>query len=226
MSRVLVVDDDPISLRFLAAALEQFGCKPIAASTLSAALDAGAVNTFDLVLLDRNLPDGSGSELLAALRERGVSCAAIATSAEMYAELEAQLRCAGFVACIAKPVGVTALQQAVQPWLPCKDVPLLDDDTALLAIGGNREALQMLRGMLVQELAALRDDVMNDRIASGPLLDRLHRLRASCGFCGTPKLAAAAIALERSLRMDPAFDDAPLQAFLARCAETIESLSP
>ena len=224
MPRALIVDDDPISLRFLEAALEQSGCEPIGAESLSAALSAATTNTFDLLLIDRNLPDGSGSELLAALRKHDIACPAIATSAEMTAELQAQLMGAGFAACMEKPVSIERLRETLRPWLESGDAMPLDDDTALTAIGGDRNALRMLRGMLVQELRTLHADVVGDRLADGALLDRLHRLRASCGFCGTPKLAASTIALEQSLRTQSMDISARREKFLTSCRETIEAL--
>jgi len=223
MLRVLIVDDDPISLRFLEAALKQLECDCVAADRCSAALATGAANHFDLLLLDRNLPDGSGTELLASLRQRGIASPAIATSAEITPIVKSQLRAAGFAACVEKPVTLTRLQEVLQPWLDHRGVALLDDGSALVAIGGDRDALRMLRGMLVRELTDLRQDI--NAIESGPLLERLHRLRASCGFCGTPRLAAATIAFEHALRTAPADAAAQRDEFMARCAETIALLS-
>jgi hypothetical protein len=100
---------------------------------------------------------------------------------------------------------------------------VLDDCSALVAIGGDRTALQALRMMLVHELVELRTDM--NAFETLLLLDRLHRLRASCGFCGTPGLAAATIAFEQALRTAPADAAAQRQQFLARCAETIALLS-
>jgi len=225
MLRVLIVDDDPISLRFLEAALKQLGCECVVADTCRAALAAATTNRFDLLLLDRNLPDGSGAGLLASLRQRGIADPAIATSAEISASVAAQLSAAGFAACVEKPVTLTRLREVLRPWLDPSVPSALDDHGALIAIGGDRAALQALRGMLAQELVDLQADMRADAIETLPLLDRLHRLRASCGFCGTPKLAAATIALEQVLRTAPAEAATQRRQFLTRCAETIALLS-
>jgi len=222
MLRVLIVDDDPISLRFLEAALRQLGCEAVGTGTCSGALAAAAANAFDLLLLDQNLPDGSGAGLLASLRQTGTASPAIASSAEITPSAQSQLDTAGFAACVEKPLTLARLQEVLQPWLDQRGVALLDDGSALVAIGGDRHALGMLRGMLVSELTALQQDL--SRLETGLLLERLHRLRASCGFCGAPRLAAATIAFERTLR---ATADAAAQReeFLACCAETIALLN-
>ena len=222
MTRVLVADDDAISLRFLEGALQQLGHATIGAANLTDALAAAADSRFELLLLDRNMPGGGGVELLAALRERGVRCAAIATSAELTAQMREQLQAAGFVACIEKPLTLARLQETVRPWLRDADAPVLDDSAGLTAIGGDRHALQALRMMLTEEVSALHDALMRGAMMSPALLDRLHRLRASCGFCGAPKLAAAAIAFEQALRADRA--ESERADFVACCAETLAVL--
>jgi CheY-like chemotaxis protein len=221
MSRVLVVDDDTISLHFLESALRQLSCVTFGVASLPEALAAVADKEFDLLLLDRNMPGGGGVELLAAMRKRGVDAPAIATSAEITESTRAQLHAAGFVACIEKPVTLAELGEILRPWLR---VSILDDAAGLAAIGGNPQALRALRTMLADELSQLRVELADDAIAKDVLLDRLHRLRASCGFCGAPKLAAAAISFEKTLRANT--NDAPGQRsnFIASATETIDAL--
>lgn len=225
MGRVLIVEDDAISLRFLDAALKQLKCETIGAGTIAAALAAADAQHFDLLLLDQNLPDGNGAELLALLRQRGIDCPAIAGSAEITAQARVQLRAAGFVDCFEKPVTLARLQQVLQPWLGGVAAALLDDAAALAAIGGDRDAMQALRRMLAQELHVLQGELASGKIETATLLERLHRLRASCGFCGASRLADAAAALEQALRADAGHAHAQHGYFAACCAETIVALS-
>jgi two-component system OmpR family response regulator len=224
MLRVLVADDDAISLRFLESALRQLSCVTLGVANLTDALTAAADKGFDLFLLDRNMPGGGGVELLAALRERGVNAPAIATSAEITETTRAQLHSDGFAACIQKPVTLAEIGEVLRPWLNNADVPTLDDAAGLAAIGGDPQGLRALRGMLADELSMLRDDLERNAIAADPLLDRLHRLRASCGFCGTPKLAAAAVALEQALRTNAADARDQQRNFMACSVQTIAAL--
>jgi len=222
--RVLIVDDDPISLRFLDAALLQLGCATASVGNVATALEAASTSTFDLLLLDRNLPDGSGDELLAALRGRGVACPAIATSAEITAETRAQLCATGFADCIEKPVALAQLQEILRPWVDSTDVAPLDDAAALAAVGGDGEILKALRTMLAKEISTLYEDVAHGGIDTQTLLERLHRLRASCGFCGARKLADAAVALEQALRADASTQE-QRQRFATCCLEAICALA-
>lgn len=218
--RVLIADDDAISLRFLDSALQQLGCTTVTVPGFAAALATAADARFDLLLLDRNMPDGDGAELLAALRQGGVACRAIATSAEITAPIRAELRKAGFADCLEKPVSMARLQEFLRPWLDGAQMPTLDDAGGLAAIGGDRNSLLALRAMLASELSTLHDEL--DELGVDAQLARLHRLRASCGFCGTPKLAAATIAFEQALRRGEA--GSQRDDFLACCELTIAAL--
>lgn len=68
---ILVVEDDPDLSRGVRFNLEHEGYVVTTALTAAAARQAIARDSFSLVLLDLNLPDGDGLEILRTLRERG-----------------------------------------------------------------------------------------------------------------------------------------------------------
>jgi DNA-binding NtrC family response regulator len=61
---ILVVDDEPLLRRHLGATLESMGADVSLADSLRAARQLAADLSFDFVLLDVNLPDGTGTDLL------------------------------------------------------------------------------------------------------------------------------------------------------------------
>jgi two-component system response regulator QseB len=69
--RILIVEDDEIIQDGLAVGLRLGGFVPEAVATLADADHALAAGDFDAVVLDLMLPDGSGLDLLRALRARG-----------------------------------------------------------------------------------------------------------------------------------------------------------
>lgn len=64
MIRVLVIDDDPKICLFFSKLLKQMGHESHAAHTIADGLALGKDGAFDLVLLDLDLPDGNGLEIL------------------------------------------------------------------------------------------------------------------------------------------------------------------
>jgi len=61
---LLVVDDEPLLRRHLAATLERMGADVTAADTVRSARQLATELSFDFALLDVNLPDGQGTDLL------------------------------------------------------------------------------------------------------------------------------------------------------------------
>lgn len=69
--RLLVVEDDEILLDGLKVGLQMFGFTVDAVACVADADAAVAADSFDAVILDLMLPDGSGLDVLAAMRRSG-----------------------------------------------------------------------------------------------------------------------------------------------------------
>lgn len=217
MPRILLVDDDPVSLRFLAGAIAQPGVELACAADAASALREARLHDMHLLLIDRNLPDCSGEALLRALRAAGVAAPAIATSAELDDASRRALRDAGFVEVLAKPAPITLIRACVGRHVP---LATLDDDAAARS-SGSIETATALRPMLAVEIRQLLAALDANDMDAQTLAARLHRLRAACGFCGASALGAAAQALQSSLEADAR---TPLAAFHAACQQTLRAL--
>ena len=230
--RILVADDNPVSLRFFADALDALGFDCTLAPDGARALAETGANRFDALLLDLGMPVFGGIEVLARVRAgTGPSCRAVAlaTSAEMDAERIAALRAAGFADVLPKPIGIDALRATLARHLPREPhvAPvLLDDAQALNAAGGDRSIVAALRSLFVAELEALPAEV-ESLAATGDvagLRDRLHRLDASAGFCGAPGLQVA-IAQLRTVLGGERWPREAVDDFLVVCARVCETLA-
>jgi DNA-binding response OmpR family regulator len=69
---ILVVDDDGPILTLMRNLLREFGFDSVVAATGEQALAGARSRRPDLVLLDKNMPGMSGTEVIAALREEGL----------------------------------------------------------------------------------------------------------------------------------------------------------
>ncbi|MGG5260333.1 response regulator transcription factor [Phycicoccus avicenniae] len=79
--RLLIVEDDERLGKHLGAALTQRGLSVDAAATVAAADEKTWVNDYDVVVLDRMLPDGDSLPFLARMRGRGDSTPVILLTA-------------------------------------------------------------------------------------------------------------------------------------------------
>jgi len=110
--RVLLVDDHEDTSRVLKLLLEKRGYRTIVAGTVRRALDLAATEEFDVLISDICLPDGSGLDLMNALRERG-EVKGIALSGFGMEEDIRRSRAAGFREHLIKPVSIRRLEEAI-----------------------------------------------------------------------------------------------------------------
>lgn len=239
LPRILLVEDDPTSSAFLSAVLRDLPAVVDCADTATTARALAAAERYDLWLLDVQLPDGSGTELLAQLRASDPDVPALAHTASTEAALHASLIEAGFAQVLVKPLPAGALQWAVRQALrlpmgasnsdrdtPSPEWALWDDEAAGRAMNFNREHLDALRNLFLGELPQARTKILAGVHAGDPgvVSAALHRLQASCGFVGAARLRAAVIDLHQA-PLDPALVLAFDQAALATAASADPSQS-
>ncbi|WMJ70086.1 response regulator [Stenotrophomonas sp. 24(2023)] len=204
--RFLLVEDDIISRGFFKAALETLPADVDTADSLASALARARHGVHDLWLIDVNLPDGDGAQLLAELRRLQPDTPALAHTADGDTTLHSGLRSAGFSDTLVKPLGRDQLLKAVRRALvnspgtdagePSRlptEVGDWDETAALAALNGQRNHLIALRELFLAELPGVRDAVEQAvyRHDEPSLRSQLHRLQASCGFVGAARLARA-----------------------------------
>lgn len=197
--RVLLVEDDPVSRAYLGAAVQGLPATVDAADSMAAAIALTAASRYDLWLIDANLPDGSGAQLLARLRSLDATTPALAHTAATDADTKQALLGAGFRDVLVKPLPSAAVQVALRQSLgfeaPSSSETLADwdDESAARALNGNREHIAALRKLFLAELPGVVERVHNafrNEDFQG-LHAELHRLRASCGFVGANRLRDA-----------------------------------
>ena len=229
MHAILLAEDEIVSRLFLEDALDALGQRCESVMDGAQALDAARARRFDLLLLDINLPELSGPEVLSQLRSSPGAASrhapAIALTADAEIDTRHRLLDAGFVAVGTKPIDVLALERLLAVALAGQTRiepgagdagSCWDDAAALRAAGGRKEIVSALRGLMRQELPKQRAAIVAACVAGQHEAARaeLHRLRAACGFCGATQLAIAVEALQAALG-EPGPPGARLDHFLA-----------
>lgn len=107
--RVLLVEDHEDTRHIFQRLIERAGHRVTAASSVAQARETLAQGTFDLLLTDLGLSDGSGLEVIAALRERSDIPAVAMSGYGMKADL-ARTQAAGFAEHLVKPISAETLR--------------------------------------------------------------------------------------------------------------------
>jgi PAS domain S-box-containing protein len=113
--RVLLVEDHEDSRRVLGKLLEGFGCTVFSAGTVGEALMLAENRDFDLLVSDIGLPDGSGIDLMRAIRHghhheiKGIALSGFGQAEDLKRSEEA-----GFDVHLTKPVNLKALQEVIK----------------------------------------------------------------------------------------------------------------
>ncbi|TAL71505.1 MAG: response regulator [Rhodanobacter sp.] len=225
--RVLIADDDAASCRFLGDAMAALGAAVTTCADGAGAVHWAQTERFDLLLLDCRMPVAGALDVLARLQAdphaRSGHAVAVASTAEPEAATRTRLLAAGFHAVLPKPCGMAQLRNLML--LVPGASPLLDNAAAVRATG-NAATMQALRTLLRHELQALQRDLAALATQRNAFGERLHRLRSSCGFCGTPALAAAVARLQQRVQASATINPATLDAFDAAVTATLDALQP
>ena len=111
--RILLVEDHGDTARIMRRLLKADGHQVESAADVATALKLAGEQAFDLLLSDLGLPDGSGLDLMRALRGAGSALPGIALSGYGQERDIAASRCAGFAAHLTKPVDLPQLGSTI-----------------------------------------------------------------------------------------------------------------
>jgi CheY-like chemotaxis protein/two-component sensor histidine kinase len=127
--KVLLVEDNPVNRTLAVAMLNRLGIEPIEAENGLAALQAMDGTSFDLVLMDCQMPVMDGFEATRAIRAREhgqlvTRTPIVAITANALSGDSERCLQAGMDAYLAKPYTLRALRETLAPWLGVGPEPI------------------------------------------------------------------------------------------------------
>ena len=111
---ILIVEDEPLLARNMARYLERQGHEVAIAATCAQGLAAGEQSAPDVVLVDHNLPDGTGIDVIRALRRAGATAKVVMITAHGSVALAVEAMKAGADDYLIKPVSLEELGLLVE----------------------------------------------------------------------------------------------------------------
>ena len=219
--RVLVAEDNVVNQKLALALLKKQGHTVVIANTGQEAVDALEKQTFDVVLMDVQMPELDGMEATAEIRRRerekgGVRTPIIAMTAHAMKGDRERCLAAGMDGYVSKPIQTRELFAALASATPAEasgapaapepapaakaeEVPLLDHTEALARVGGDWDLLRSLAEVFFDsypaQVAQLHEAIGR---GDGPTVYRLaHTLVGAVGIFGAKPAVEAAARLEK-----------------------------
>ncbi|WP_405128635.1 7TM diverse intracellular signaling domain-containing protein [Pseudoalteromonas sp. PB2-1] len=200
---VLLAEDHPDNRRLIARILERMGLTVTTVENGKDAVQQTLENTFDLILLDIQMPIMDGQEALKMMQATGVTAPIIALTANtMKHEIERYMK-QGFVDLIAKPIDRNAFSHQISSYLDCdelSDIKLPDKEFQVLKddyIKGLEDQYREMREQYkVMDIDGLSKNV--------------HMLKGAANMFECEQLYVKAVAVDTALKNDTVTLDAQL----------------
>ncbi len=220
---VLVVEDNATNQRVVTHVLKKRGHRVTAVATGQAALETVGVRTFDVILMDVQMPGMDGFETTAAIRAQeqttGTFTPIVAVTAHAMADDRDRCLAAGMNAFVAKPLRPASLLATIErlaapqaPGAAGREAPapparrrgkrLLDLAPLLEAFGGDRAVLDETIAVFLADLPAQRTALATAVAArrTSEVQQAAHAIKGAVGLFSTGAPYEAARRLEATAR--------------------------
>jgi len=250
--RVLLVEDNEINQEVALEALQYLGLEVVIAANGEQAVELARKQTFDLVLMDIQMPVMDGYQATQRIRAFNSQVPIIALTAAAMVEDKQKALAAGMNDHLGKPIDSERLYQVLSRWLPAlparvegESSPTLAHLPALLAgfdirqgvaqLGGNedlyRRLLQRFAAQLSEVFATLPDDLQ--RVLGSPDNQQAwqqaqtlnHALKGVAGNLAATGLADLTTQLDNQLKQHQPPRAAQVQAMADLIRQALDSLA-
>ncbi len=189
-TRVFLVDDQQLLARLVTHQLKELNATVEYCEKAKLAYDLAMNGRFDLVLMDINMPEKSGEDILRELRENGYTGRVVAFTATAEEKARERLLSLGFDDVLGKPFTRAALEQALEA---CRTEPIIStlaEDPAMERLIGD------FVGQLRQWVRDLQKALNENNAAV--IVDLAREMRAQGGLFGFDVISAKAGDIERA----------------------------
>ncbi|MGR9052506.1 MAG: ATP-binding protein [Gammaproteobacteria bacterium] len=213
LGRVLLVEDNINNQQLISLFLSKAGISVEIVDNGNDAIEKALVDSYDVILMDMQMPGMSGIEATRLLRDVGYGGVVIALTANATVEIKRQCHDAGFDDFLSKPIEVDTFFNTLSRYL--KTSPTVDE-----SINFNDPDFQAILLEFVESLPQTLADLENEfRRQNWPALKSLaHQLKGVAGGYGYPELGKTAGLLEAALDRGDTAGAADLMAELRNAA--------
>ena len=219
--RILVVDDGAENRMLLELVLGEAGLSVETANDGLKALEKTQQNTYDLILMDVQMPEMDGYTAVGKMREQNITVPIIALTAHAMRGIEDKCRDAGYSGYLPKPINIDDLLLQISRDLGVgttrnvienSDIPVVRDviepvtrQVITSSLAGNEKIRPLIHRFV--ETLALKLDQLESAAGNNDMAEVAaigHWLKGSAGSVGFDTFTEPAIALEQKAHEAPA----------------------
>jgi len=243
---ILVVDDNNINLKVATTLLSNEGAVVCTAESGPEAITAISSDSFDLILMDLEMPEMSGMETTRRIRQSKTGAShipIIALTAHAFSDVRREAIEAGMNDLLAKPYKPEQLFSIINNWCgpasdiqkkldpgkneePDENLSIYDFDTAVQTVGGDKGVARELLDEFIKSIpeceSAIKACQSTDNLTK--LYELIHNLSGSASAVGAISLHAETLILQNTLKSKPVQTDiltAQIVSTLEKCNQFI-----
>jgi len=219
-SSILLAEDNALNQEVAQRMLEKTGARVILANNGAEAVEISAARSFDLVLMDLQMPVMDGFEATRHIRKRFPDLPVVALSAAVMEADREKARQAGMNAHIAKPIYSSQLYQILANWLESHDTEMAASFQVPVAnplLPASMEGFDLALGLrsadgdavFYHKLLHRFKDQLADEFSTFPkhlkqgegesVSRKMHILKGAAGTAGAVRLAGIAADIDQTL---------------------------
>ncbi len=219
--QVLLVDDNQINLTLGGELIRLWGHQTTEAIHAQQALTLYRKNNFDLIILDIQMPDIDGTDLLKLMREEKPedSTPVVALTANIMQDEAERLLKLGFDYYLSKPIDeeklkaildgngpkIDTVQPESEPSGNIEDLPTIDLKKSLLLTANSESLLKQIFEILLKEIPAYQNQLedalkQSDRNKISLVIHKIHGV--TC-YASLPKIRQQVLTIEQLMTRNP-----------------------
>ncbi|WP_022851973.1 response regulator [Limisalsivibrio acetivorans] len=205
--KILIAEDNPVNQMVTKKIIEKLGAEASIAGNGVEAVKMAAGTSFDLILMDINMPEMSGIEATLALRGRGYDRPIYAMTGDSGEEAEQELESAGIDGFLSKPVNLKKLEETIMKYSNNNqefDDPEKSIEHVMTQLGLDRDTIQELMGEFIKD--SMKHLVpLKTAVDSGNLnvtATEAHYIKGAARNMGVNIIAESAERLEKTAKSE------------------------
>lgn len=222
---VLVVEDNPDNQVLIELLLKPFGVNYSMVENGILAVESALLESYDLILMDIQMPVMSGTEAVSLMRNAGIDCPIIALTANIMKEDIASYIAAGFDGTLAKPIQKPLFYETLNKYLDKLPDDHVQSIEALIEKLQNGDEFIQLKASFksrIPQMIETFEQYLNAKNWQG-LKQQAHGVKGSAASMGYPQLTDQAAKIEHCI-MQERYDSAneATRVFLETCGSLLE----